>query len=48
VIGLDDALGGAPVAAHDVSVVTFFTFVEDAVAATRSGIGLDTSLRSVG
>jgi hypothetical protein len=47
-IGLDDALGTATVAAHDIPVVAFFALVEDAIAATRTGIGLEASLRSVG
>jgi hypothetical protein len=47
-IGLDNALGTATITAHDVPVITFFTLVEDAVAAARTGIGLETSLRNVG
>jgi hypothetical protein len=47
-IGLDDALGTAAVAAHAIPVVTFFALVEAAVAATRTGVGLQTPLRNVG
>jgi hypothetical protein len=47
VIGLDDALGAAAVTSHRVTVVTSFALIEDAVSAARTGISLDTSLRSV-
>jgi hypothetical protein len=47
-IGFDDALGSAAITAHDVPVVTFFARVQDAVAATRTGIGQETRLRNVG
>jgi hypothetical protein len=47
-IGLDNALGTAPIPAHDVPVIAFFALVEDAVAAARTGIGLEASLRNVG
>jgi hypothetical protein len=47
-IGLEDALGTATITTRDVPVVTFLALVEDAVAATRTRIGLKTSLRNVG
>jgi len=45
VVGLDDALGAAAVAARGVPVVTFLSMIEGAVAATRTGRSLDTFRR---
>jgi hypothetical protein len=47
VVGLHRALGAAAVAAHGISVVTFLAWIEDAIAAARTRIGLHTSLRNV-